>query len=144
MEYSCLKTIAGKHKSHVHKIRRKYKAGKGKWGIPYETKTAAKRCLFVDYRKCKDVKHPTDVVDNKAIQMSYSRTTFESRLKAKCCELCGTETAEYYEIHHIHKLKDLKGKQPWERMMLAKRRKTMVLCRECHKTIHGKKKEFLN
>jgi len=139
MEYSCLKTLAGKHKSHVHKIRDKYKDGKGKWGIPYETKTEKKRCYFADYRKCKDAKHPADIIGNKAIQMAYSHTTFESRLKAKRCELCDTTSAEHYEIHHVHKLKDLKGKQPWERLMLAKRRKTMVLCRECHKKLHGKR-----
>ena len=61
----------------------------------------------------------------------------EERLKARVCELCGSTDAEQYEIHHIHKVKDLKGKSDWERNMIAKRRKTMVVCKECHNKIHG-------
>ena len=37
----------------------------------------------------------------------------------------------------IHKVKDLKGKEPWEKMMIAKRRKTMVVCKNCHAQIHS-------
>lgn len=37
MEYSCLKTIAGKHKTTARKIIRQY-AHDGKWRIPYKTK----------------------------------------------------------------------------------------------------------
>ena len=55
------------------------------------------------------------------------------------CELCGTETSQHYEIHHINKVKNLRGKELWEQIMIAKRRKTLVVCRECHKRIHGKK-----
>lgn len=36
----------------------------------------------------------------------------------------------------INKVKNLKGKEPWERAMIAKRRKTLVVCRECHHMIH--------
>ena len=36
MEYSCLKTIANKHKTSVRKIIRQYKDGKT-WSIPYES-----------------------------------------------------------------------------------------------------------
>ena len=42
MEYSCLKTIANKHKSSIHKIIRQYKDGKT-WSVPYETKEGTKR-----------------------------------------------------------------------------------------------------
>lgn len=70
---------------------------------------------------------------------NYSRNTLEKRLKAHVCEICGRTDAEQYEIHHIHKVKDLTGVKLWERSMIAKRRKTMVVCRECHKEIHGGK-----
>ena len=33
MEYSCLKTLAGKHKSKISKIKAQYKDGRGGWGI---------------------------------------------------------------------------------------------------------------
>ena len=78
-------------------------------------------------------------IDNTAIIHQNSRTVLEERLKAKFCELCGTTTASLYEIHHIHKLKDLKGKEFWKQTMIAKKRKTLVVCHECHKKIHGKK-----
>ena len=66
-----------------------------------------------------------------------SVTTFESRLKAKVCELCGTDQAEHYEVHHVNKLKNMEGKRYWEKVMIAKRRKTIVLCRDCHHNIHN-------
>ena len=139
MKYSCLKTLAAKHKSSIGKITGKYKDGRGKWGIPYETKKGSKRCYFADYRQCKDSKNPSDIISQEAVIHCNSRTTFESRLKAKKCELCGTTEAEHYQIHHVHKMKDLKGKEKWEQIMIGKRRKTMVLCLECHNNIHHKK-----
>jgi predicted HNH restriction endonuclease len=43
------------------------------------------------------------------------------------------------EVHHIRKLADLKGKSWWERQMIERKRKTMVLCRECHDELHAGK-----
>ena len=86
---------------------------------------------------CKDAKNPTDIISNAAIIYGQSGTTLEKRLKAKVCELCGTTESERYEIHHINKLKNLKGKEPWEIAMLAKRRKTLVVCVRCHHLIHN-------
>ena len=100
MEYSCLKTLAGKHRSKVSKIRAMYKDGTGKWAIPYETKTGI-----------------------------------------KICEVCGCTENDRYEIHHVNKVKNLKGKSEWEKIMIAKRRKTIVVCHKCHMAIHhGEKK----
>jgi len=45
MEYSCLKTIANKHKSSIRKIIRQYRDGKT-WSVPYETKSGTKRGSF--------------------------------------------------------------------------------------------------
>ena len=46
------------------------------------------------------------------------------------------------EVHHIRKLADIAQKpgkdQPeWMQNMLARRRKTLVVCLECHKKIHS-------
>ena len=41
--------------------------------------------------------------------------------------------------YHIKKLKDLKGKAPWEKLMIARKRKTMVLCIGCHHKLHAGK-----
>lgn len=58
------------------------------------------------------------------------------RLKANECEWCGAENT-VIEIHHIKKLKDLKGKKEWERKMIGRRRKTMALCKKCHVDLHA-------
>lgn len=140
MEYSCLKTLAGKHRSKVSKIRAMYKDGTGKWAIPYETKTGIKKMYFANYADCKGKKF-TDIVPQTAKNYSHDVTTLESRLKAKICEVCGCTENDRYEIHHVNKVKNLKGKSEWEKIMIAKRRKTIVVCHKCHMAIHhGEKK----
>lgn len=137
MEYSCLKTLAAKHKCTISKVVEKFKDGKGAWGIPYETKSGMKRCCFAKYSDCKGKVEPTDIVCNAVVEYGYSRSTLEQRLKAKICELCGTTESDCFEIHHVNKLKNLKGKEPWEIIMIAKRRKTLVVCKKCHIAIHN-------
>lgn len=139
MEYSCLKTITGKHRTKIAKIKEKYKDGKGKWCIPYETQKGTKHMYFADFQKSKDTSFGDDVIKNMSLYHSHTTTTFESRLKAHKCELCGTTESDKYEVHHINKVKNLKGKERWEQVMIAKRRKTIVVCENCHKIIHGKK-----
>lgn len=34
-------------------------------------------------------------------------------------------------------MKDLKGKTEWEKRMIARKRKTMVLCKQCHVALHA-------
>lgn len=141
MEYSCLKTLANKHRSKISKIRGMYKDGTGTWGVPYQTKRGQKRMCFAKYVDCKGKKF-TDIIPQQAKNYSHDVTTMESRLKAKQCELCGCTDSEKYEIHHVNKVKNLKGKTKWEQVMIAKRRKTIVVCHKCHMVIHhGEKKE---
>ena len=116
---------------------RKFQDGQGKWGIPYETKQGWKRCYFANYADCKDVNNPTDIISMATQMYRMSVNTFEKRLKAQLCELCGTTEGEQYQVHHINKVKNLKGKEPWERAMIAKRRKTLVVCTDCHNKIHN-------
>ena len=139
MEYSCLKTLACKHKTTIAKIIRKNKDGKGKWRIAYKNKKGNCYCYFANFSECKESRYFTDIVDTTAMKHSRTKTIFEQRLAAKVCELCGCTDAEHYDIHHVHKVKDLKGKEFWEQVMIAKRRKTIVVCEECHKKIHSKR-----
>ena len=81
----------------------------------------------------------TDYISNAAVVYGYAVNTLENRLKAKVCELCGTTESDHYEVHHINKLKNLKGKERWEIAMIAKHRKTLVVCRDCHRSIIHKK-----
>ena len=106
------------------------------WGSPetleYWRQTWAELCNAKFAEKGLDVR-----ISNAAIIYGQSVTPLEKRLKARICELCGTTESERYEIHHINKLKNLKGKEPWEIAMLAKRRKTLVVCEHCHHLIHN-------
>ena len=65
-----------------------------------------------------------------------SRNELGKRLLADKCEWCGISGAQV-DVHHVRKLADLNGETLWERQMMARRRKTMVLCVECHDELHA-------
>jgi hypothetical protein len=49
---------------------------------------------------------------------------------------------DHIEVHHIRALKDLnkyegQEKPSWVKIMVARRRKTLVLCRTCHLDLHA-------
>jgi hypothetical protein len=67
------------------------------------------------------------------------RSEILDRLNARICEYCGQEDG-YFEVHHVRKLSDMKdGKEKWQKLMIARQRKTMVLCVECHDLLHAGK-----
>ncbi|MEC2899867.1 hypothetical protein P9Z60_09990, partial [Bacillus cereus] len=40
-------------------------------------------------------------------------------------------------MHHVLKMKDVeKGKAKWQKLMIARRRKTLAVCEDCHNEIH--------
>lgn len=136
MEYSCLKTLAWKHRCKLSKIYDKYRIGAKRWGIPYETKAGKKVRKPTKFNEI-DGKRFDDVIPTIITIIAKGRTTIDSRLKAYRCELCGYEGKDRkYEVHHVNKVKNLKEKEPWEVVMIAKRRKTLVVCRDCHQKIH--------
>jgi hypothetical protein len=56
------------------------------------------------------------------------------------CELCGSR--DRVQSHHVRKLADLKVKgrraiPTWKQVMIARRRKTLMVCYECHTAIHA-------
>lgn len=137
MEYSCLKTLSAKARRSLRKTLAAYKDGHGKWGIPYETKTGKKRMYFANWQKCrKEASACNDTINDVFMMHNHNRNSLEARLKAKVCELCGTTQGELFELHHVRKVKDLNGKERWEQCMIAKRRKTLVVCKPCHNAIH--------
>jgi group II intron reverse transcriptase/maturase len=69
------------------------------------------------------------------------RAEVVQRLLVGKCELCGAEDAPV-AVHHIRKLADIDraGRRPkaaWEKRMAARKRKTLVVCANCHKDIHA-------
>ena len=129
---SLFKTLANKHKSSVNKIQRWLRKGK-EFVYRYE---AASKPRQIKVFALKDMKKAlkwgsVDQVPNTAMYPN-SRSELVQRLNAESCEYCGQDKG-YFEVHHVRKLSDLKdGKEPWQRLMIAMQRKTIVLCIECH------------
>ncbi|WP_370738883.1 HNH endonuclease [Nubsella zeaxanthinifaciens] len=73
----------------------------------------------------------------RTVTKTGGRNSLITRLQNKVCELCGA--TENLEMHHIRKLSDLKGKQDWEKRMIARKRKTLAVCSKCHYKIHAGK-----
>lgn len=141
MEYSCLKTLANKHKSKISKIKNKYRDGQGKWAVPYETKNGKKKMYIAKYKDCKAVQNE-DIIPITSFAHWYNTNSFEKKLKKRVCEICGSTDSPEYELHHINKVKNLKGKRQWEKIMIAKNRKTLLVCKDCHYKIHNRTKRI--
>jgi group II intron reverse transcriptase/maturase len=134
MEYSMYKTYANKYRTTMTKIIRKYKRD-GKFLIPYETKAGMKQCEFYS-KGFKRIKKAGLEIDTLPVYKKYDRpNSIAARLKRGECELCGVKS-ESIRMHHVRKLKELKGTSEWEQVMIKMRRKSLTVCRECHDLIH--------
>jgi hypothetical protein len=145
-ETSLLKSLAGKHRSTVSKMAKKYK-------VTSETAHGPRKCLQVivprDNKKALvshfgglALKRKQDaiLVDRHPQFVMTNRCELLQRVLADKCELC--DSKEKVEVHHIRKLADLekpgrREKPVWVKQMAAKRRKTLVVCRKCHAEIHA-------
>lgn len=136
LEYSMYKTYGTKYRTYKSKIIKKFRIGKD-FGIKYKTSKGIERTrIFYNNgfkRQKKAFFNNEDIIFN---DMKYfGSNNLIDRLKAEKCEICGKSNTPI-EIHHVHKLKDLQGKNFWESLMIARKRKTLALCRECHKKLH--------
>lgn len=134
---SLFKTLAYKHKTSVKKIRAKLKKD-NEHVLEYETKGKI-RTLKV-YKLRHRLINSTQDIDKQPLIAIYANTTeLLERFNIEKCEYCGTEKG-YFEVHHIRKLSDIKdGKENWQKHMIARKRKTLVLCVECHDLLHAGK-----
>jgi hypothetical protein len=137
MKYSMYKTFACKYKTNVHEIKRKYCVN-NLFTVAYETRKGMNSTTF--YRDGYKRKEMPTKFDNVSELPQYSKylkpNTLKQRVERHTCELCGKDCRNL-EIHQVKKLKDLKGSAPWVLAMRKRRRKTLVICPECHQTIHG-------
>jgi hypothetical protein len=87
------------------------------------------------------VRNKDAVLEDQPIRfLNNTRTELLERLLADACELCGSR--EEVQVHHVRHLKDLERKgrparPEWAKKMAARRRKTLVVCRGCHRDIHA-------
>lgn len=136
MQYSMFKTFATKYRTSVRKITQKLRIGKG-FGIRYKDKkgNTKTRLFYNEGFSRKKLKYSQNVDIIPKTIMYTAKTSLKQRLEAGKCEYCGNEN-EMIEIHHVRKLKDLKGKSRLETFMIARNRKTIALCRQCHSDLH--------
>jgi hypothetical protein len=142
-ETSMLKTLAAKHESSVTKMARKYKATIATLHGPRTcfqatVERAGKKPLVARFGGIPLKRQKKAVIDDRLPAPPASRKELVTRLRAGWCELC--EQRGQVEVHQIRRLADLAGsRQPqpeWAQLMARRRRKTLVVCPDCHKRIH--------
>ena len=135
MKYSMMKTFANKYKTKVSKIKERYIKNNA-FTVEYANKSGMKTSVFYNGGfKRKDHAMPSEVslIPN---YKKYDRfNSLRSRVKLGICELCNNKNDKII-LHQVKKLKDLKGKNEWERLMIDKRRKTLAVCPSCYNKIH--------
>lgn len=141
MKYSMFKTYGAKYQISIAKVCNKFRTN-GKFGIRYQTKNGDKIRYFYD-EGFKRV-NTSAIENNSTIDKIVTALSFKvgeslmKRLKSLKCEWCNAENIKL-EMHHIKKLKDLKGRKKWEQFMIARKRKTIALCVKCHDLLHAGK-----
>jgi group II intron reverse transcriptase/maturase len=155
--YSLLKTVARKEKCSIAKVLDKYgvsvkmKQGTGTrriFGVICETKEGPKTMTyFNEPLKKKDKPHEGRTANGIIETAIPRRHQILDRMNAGKCELCEHESANLteFEVHHVRKLKDIKQKYSkrgthiplWVLAMSSLNRKTLVVCKTCHDSIHA-------
>ena len=144
MEQSLTKTLAAKLKISVPKVYRRYQAilqtPEGIYkGLRVRTERRGRKPLVAEWGDI-TLKHRNDAVldDQPRRVWNNLRTDLEYRLVANKCELCGSR--EHVQVHHVRALRDLRKrgraeKPNWVKVMAARQRKTLIVCRTCHMDI---------
>jgi len=138
---SLVKTLASKHKTSVAKIYQRYVDGEDKRLTVVDGKHKGEWFRLKDVNRSGKAKQDVDVEYNS--RKHATRSEIVERLNAEECEYCG-KTGGYFEVHHVRKMADIKdGKEFWQKLMIARNRKKIVVCIECHDLLHaGKLPDF--
>jgi group II intron reverse transcriptase/maturase len=77
----------------------------------------------------------TVLIDSPRRVLSKGQDTIR-RMQVGVCELCGS--TEQIEVHHVRSLKAVRNStlSEWKQQMIARQRKTLVVCKQCHEDIH--------
>lgn len=147
MKSSLLQTLANKHHARVNALVAKYQAKVPAPGgallmcLQVRVEREGKKPLIAQFGGIPLKRQQWAVLDDQPfIQKWSSRSEILQRLLANICELCGS--TQHVEVHHIRKLADLKrysskDKPEWVKAMIARQRKTLMVCRNCHHDIHA-------
>jgi group II intron reverse transcriptase/maturase len=139
--YSLFHTLAARHKTKKPKILNKLKRG-NEYAHRYDVK-GEHRMIKVFRLKHMDRKPKNWDVDKElnTICLTSPRNELVKRLNCEICEYCGRNDLPL-ESHHVRKVKDLRDRpnlKKWEEVMIARNRKTLVICSECHDLLHAGK-----
>lgn len=139
--YSLFHTLAAIHKTKKPRILGKLKRG-NEYVCRYEVK-GEHREIKVFRLKHMDKRPKAWNVDEmpNTLCLTSPRSELVKRLNYGICEYCG-RTDQSLESHHVRKVRALR-KRPnlkiWEEIMVARNRKTLVICSECHDLLHAGK-----
>lgn len=146
MEVSLTKTLAHKHRTSVQKMCDKYKAeweenGTAHRGLRVIIAREGKKPLTATWGGISLQWNVKANINDQPPHQTMGRSELEKRLLAQVCEQCGaTNLTVPIEVHHIRALKDLekypgREKPRWVKIMAARNRKTLILCRTCHQDV---------
>lgn len=134
MRKSLFKTFGCKYRTTYKHIKAKY-VRDGIFSARYNSKSGQKEVQFYHDGFKQNSKAAPDFSDTMPSFRTYTKkNSLVRRLQAGKCELCGAETKEII-MHHVRKLKDLKGENEWERAMLRICRKSLAFCPVCFNNI---------
>jgi group II intron reverse transcriptase/maturase len=134
MKASLYKTFGCKYRTTYKHICERYKRN-GEFIVKYKTQSGTKEIMFYHDGFRMNMKPAPDFADIMPTYRKYTKkNSLIHRLQAGYCELCGKQTDEVI-MHHVRKLKELKGTTEWERKMIEIRRKSLAVCPECFKEI---------
>lgn len=146
MEVSLVKTLASKYKTTCRKVYRRFGAtiendeGEKRKVIQVKVSRSTSQSPLTTHFGAVSLKWNkwVSINDNLTVPIWSKRSEVEQRLLAQTCELC--QSQERIEVHHVRKLADLQHKcntelPEWKKRMIARRRKTLVVCHECHQKI---------
>ena len=139
MKMSMFKTLGWKLNTSARKVRQKYQKDKD-FVIPYNDAKGKQKYRVFYNEGFKKRNAQFDVDYDKLPQTTYvPYPSLVERLKDGRCELCGKEGKVV--MHHVRTLTKLKGNNEWEKLMLKRHRKTLVVCEDCNSMIQNYGKE---
>ena len=144
-ETSMLKTLAAKHRSTVTRMATRHKAA-------VSTRDGQRTCF--EARKKRDGRkdlvarfggiplrqhRSAVIIDPAPVPVHAPPRELIHRLRRRWCELC--EHGATVIVHQVARLADLRqpgpGQPAWAALMTRMRRKTLVVCADCHEHIHA-------
>jgi hypothetical protein len=144
MQTSMLKTLAAKHKTTVSQMAAKYRVQISTMDGEYTAYQVVvlregKEPLIATFGGF-GLRRQDKTINDTPTRNRNGRTEILERLLADKCEYCGDKGD--CQVHHIRKLAPLLKQRRligWRRLMVARKRKTLVLCRKCHSALHAGK-----